>query len=324
MLTRRELLLGTLGFGTLGLSGCSVLAGFGPVGELPKSKIDEKINQKCDNFYSNHTRILWGFNHSAMVILSYGNYRLGNNDIKDGNYAFVYENNAKNELGFDFVKLPIGLLNKGYLADIELPRVTGKLCNPLASAELWLDNQGAIQFSILFAEKDLTKQEIAVLKKTIGDELWYSDFSNISEIGSATWQKLNSTDYQYSASKHHLAGQKVYRIQVRLENGKLYGHSFTHLFADNNEGMYAITKQEGLMLDKKAHWANKNQIPTTLLTVTNGQILYRGQVLNRLDKLSVIGIVNQIPNQLQKRFGKIDRKLFNPNIGITGSGFSVG
>lgn len=314
MLNRRDLLLGTLGFGALGLSGCI------NVGQ--RSSISDRQREKwrqCSDFNRRSNRVQWYFNEQVAVILSYGTFKVDGYDLKMGNYAFIYDNPSE----LTFAKLPMSLLNKGYLSQLKFPIIDGDVCGKSPNLHLHQDANSVLGF-LLFNEKGLNQQEINLLKNIVGNELWYTDFAkakmikpkgnlDYGQVGSwqATWQNLglNKTPNEfdeYIDVRHHLFGQKLYAININLSAPKFYTHSFGDLFADKDDGMYIKLSQKGESYDKKAEWASKNQVPTDLLNVAGGRLLYQGEALNnRLDKLALLDNYKR----LEKPFGKTDREL---------------
>lgn len=296
MLNRRELLLGTLGFGALNLSGCICLGACNTSGHKPT--LYEKLrNEQCHNYNTYDIYLKWYFDKDLSVMLIDGEkVNVGeNNWLETGNFVFIADNFPQP----NFTQLPISLLNKGYIRDFYLPTLSNDKVRPdddVCKKPINLAVNSDVYFSLLFSHKDLNKQEIELLKRTFGNNLSCADYGalkNPDKFG-GYWYYWRKGDFagepfnsdSYITEKHHLFGQKVYHIETSFKISKLYTHSFESFF-DVDKGMAYELSQTGEMFEKKAVWAKKNLVPSSLLTVENGQLLYQGRILNnRFDKVA--------------------------------------
>lgn len=296
-MNRRDLLLGTLGFGALNLSGCICLGACNTSGIRHTSVWQRARLEQCENVTPRNIYLKWYVEKDLSIMLIDGEkIDDGDNEwVETGNFVFISDNFPQP----NFTQLPISLLNKGYLNYFILPNlvndksfVDDNVCKKPINLAVYRD----VYVSLLFSHQDLTKQEIELLKRTFGNNLSCADYGalkNPNKFGEYKyyWRKGDFTGEpfnrdSYITEKHHLFGQKVYRIETSFKISKLYTHSFESFF-DVDKGMAYELSQTGEMFEKKATWAKKNLVPSSLLTVENGQLLYQGRILNnRFDKVA--------------------------------------
>ncbi len=312
-MNRRKLLLG--GLGVVGLAGCSAHYGLSGLTSSPKSPKQEAKLDRCSYNHEGTSRLKWYFDEQVAVILTHSvTYRLDNPYRTEGDFAFIYEYDKQPS----FAKLPIELLNKGYL-DFNLPLITGDICGEVVD----LQANGGVVGNITFAKKELTAKEIALLKSLMGEDLWSVTLSKPKDAKyrqatgtyyRAVWQVGSQPEFNdtlelnkviHFDERHVFFGQKIYCIHFEFAKSRLYSQSFDVLFDDDNDmGVRTPLWQHGVYTDKKALWESQNQVSKHLLDVVDGQVVYKGRVLkNRLDVLARLDGFGQ----LEKPFGWVSK-----------------